>query len=68
MTIETVENPNRIIKLPEVQSLTALSRSSVYQKMKDGEFPKSIPLGTRAVGWRYSDVTGWIDQQAKEVA
>jgi len=59
-----LQNPDRIIKLPEVQSLTSLSRSAVYQKMKDLEFPHSIPLGARAVGWRYGQIIEWINEQA----
>ena len=62
-SLEQHMNPDRIIKLPEVQSLTSLSRSAVYQKMKDLEFPHSIPLGARAVGWRYSQIIEWINKQ-----
>ena len=63
--MEYIQNPNRVIKLPEVMSLTALSRSTVYQKIKDNEFPKSIPLGARAVGWKYTNILDWIEQQAQ---
>jgi len=61
---EQQQNTDRVIKLPEVQSLTSLSRSTIYQKMKDLEFPSSIPLGARAVGWRYSQIIEWINKQA----
>ena len=40
-----------IIRLPVVMARTGLSRSSVYQKIANGEFPKPINLGPRAVGW-----------------
>lgn len=59
---------DRIIKLPEVKQLTTLCSSSIYQMMKEGRFPKSIPLGGRAVGWRYSSVMLWIEQQEESVA
>ena len=68
MTSDNYHNPNRLIRLPEVEELTGLSRTSVYRKIKAGEFPKSIPLTSRAIGWKYGDVLNWIDNQSKEVA
>ena len=53
----------KILRLPAVRSLTGLSRSTVYQKISNGDFPKAISLGTRAVGWLESDVEAWIGQK-----
>lgn len=55
---------SQIIRLPEVGNMTGLSRSTIYARMTEGQFPKSIPLGGRLVGWRRSDIQSWIDQQA----
>jgi len=49
-----------IIRLPEVKRLIGLGRSSIYQMMKDGTFPRSVSLGTRAIGWRAGDVRAWL--------
>lgn len=32
----------RILRLKDVMSITGLGRSSIYQFIKDGSFPKSI--------------------------
>ncbi len=53
----------RIWRLPEVMAHTGLSRSTIYDKMKNGEFPLSINLGPRAVGWIAEEVLDWIDKQ-----
>jgi prophage regulatory protein len=53
----------KILRLPAVKALTGLSRSTVYQKIATGKFPKSISLGSRAVGWLESDVEAWIEKQ-----
>jgi hypothetical protein len=37
----------------------------LYEKMKDGQFPKQILLGKRAVGWAGSLVDDWIRQCTK---
>ena len=54
-----------ILRRPQVQQRTGLSRSTLYQYIKDGEFPKSIALGPRLVGWLESDVSEWIAERVK---
>jgi len=55
---------NKIIKrLNGVKSMVGLSRSTIYALMKSGQFPKSIPLGERSVGWLESDISAWIDSK-----
>lgn len=49
-----------ILRLPEVKTRTGLSRSSIYLRMAESEFPKSISLGGRAVGWLEHDIDEWI--------
>jgi len=54
---------NAILRLPQVTKITGCSRSFIYQKMKDGEFPASILLGARAIGWLASDIESWIESR-----
>lgn len=56
----------RIIRLPEVQALTGLSRSTIYSRANEGTFPAQIPLGARAVGWYEDEVNAWVEQRAVE--
>lgn len=55
---------SKILKLPEVMAMTALSRSSIYAFIQQNTFPKPIPLGKRAVGWPEGEVLEWINQRA----
>jgi prophage regulatory protein len=57
---------HRILKLPTVKELTALSRSTIYLRISKGEFPASISLGGRAVGWLEEDINQWIEQRIEE--
>ena len=50
----------RIIKIKEVLNITGLGRSTMYELMATSHFPKSIPLGLRAVGWLESEVHQWV--------
>lgn len=61
-----VSNSLKIIRLPAVQNRTGLSRSAIYLKMSKGEFPSSISLGVRAVGWLEEDVSNWIRKQIQK--
>lgn len=56
----------RILRLPEVLQRTGLGRSTVYEAMGEGKFPKKIQLGTRAVGWLESDIDQWVAQKIAE--
>ncbi len=48
------------LRFPQVRARVNLSRSSVYLKMENGEFPQPISLGVRAVAWLESDIDAWI--------
>ena len=53
----------RILRLPEVKSITGLSRTAIYDRIAKKSFPKQISLGSRAVGWTDKSVQGWIKDQ-----
>ena len=56
----------RILRLPTVLDRTGLSRSTVYQRVAEGRFPKSVSLGARAVGWVEAEVDEWIARQIEQ--
>lgn len=51
----------KLLRRPEVEAITGLSRASIYARMAKGDFPRPMRLGPRAVAWRDSDVQEWID-------
>ena len=66
----------RLIRLPEVMNRTGYGRTSIYRKMEDGTFPKSVKLGgpledpnafdSRAVAWIEHEVDQWIESWIEE--
>ena len=68
---DTIASQNRFIRLPEVLSRTGYGRTTIYRKMEDGSFPRSVKLGgppvdpeafdSRAVAWIENEVEQWID-------
>lgn len=51
----------QLLKIKEVMAIVHLGRSTIYRKMKDGEFPKHFRTGKRAVHWKESEVREWYD-------
>ena len=55
--------PKKILRLPIVLDRTGLSRSTVYQRVTEGKFPRPVSLGARAGGWIETEVEEWIARQ-----
>ena len=55
--------PDHILRLTEVKRKTALGCSVIYERMRNGDFPRSIPLGGRAVGWSANEIDAWIQSR-----
>ena len=55
----------KILRLPSVKDRTGLSRSNLYLKIANHEFPAPISLGARAVGWLEEDVENWLEEKVE---
>lgn len=54
-----------VLRMPAVQLRTGLSKATIYLRVKEGNFPKPIKLGARAVGWIEDDINEWLDHQVE---
>ena len=71
-----MKSKHRLIRLNEVMGRTGYGRTSIYRKMEDGSFPKSVKLGNpledpnafdcRAVAWIEDEVDEWIDSRIEK--
>ena len=50
----------RILRRPEVEKKTGFKRSHIYSLMNQGKFPRTVPIGVRAVGWDSIEVDQWL--------
>lgn len=55
----------RILRRPDVEARTGLSRSTIYLMMSRGEFPKPVRLGQRAVGWPEVIISEWLNSRTQ---
>ncbi|QDA57672.1 helix-turn-helix transcriptional regulator [Thermomonas aquatica] len=69
MVIKNQQVPTHTVVLRRrtVEARTGLSRSTIYLRMAQGTFPKSIPLGPRAIGWLEAEVEAWLQAQVASV-
>ncbi len=49
-----------ILRRKQVEHAVGLSRSTIYQRMKDGTFPRPVRLGPGSVGWRVADIDQFL--------
>lgn len=57
--------PERIIRIDELERVTAMSRQSIYGAIKKGAFPKPVRTMGRSVAWLESEVLAWFEQLKK---
>ena len=72
----SLKQKHRFIRLSEVMSRTGYGRTSIYRKMEDGSFPKSLKLGgppkdpnefdSRAIAWIEDEVDQWIESRIED--
>lgn len=55
------EKTQRLLRLADVRSRVPYSRSTIYQLIAQGKFPKPISMGERAVAWLESEIDEWIE-------
>jgi prophage regulatory protein len=54
----------KILRLPQVCSVTGLGRTMIYRLQQSGRFPRSVKITDYAVGWVESEVQTWLAQRA----
>ena len=57
---KTVIPRDRLLRLPDVEALSGLKKSTIYLLMKRGEFPRSVQVTPRCVAWPESRVLAFV--------
>lgn len=52
-------NTTRLLRLPEVQRITGMGRSTIWKRAGDGTFPQPVKLGPRTTAWVAAEVEQW---------
>jgi prophage regulatory protein len=56
---------DRFLRLPEVEAVTGLKKSTIYLLMKrgGGDFPRCVQITSRCVAWNEAAVFQWIQDK-----
>jgi prophage regulatory protein len=57
--------PSKYLRRPVVEELSGLSRSTIYDLMSRGEFPRPIKLTSKSVAWSEEEVLDWLASRPK---
>lgn len=57
--------PERLLRLPEVESIVGLRKSSIYEMLgrTPPAFPVPVKLSRRAVCWPASKIEQWVQER-----
>ena len=66
MSPSTSPQVNRLLRLDEVCQLAGLRKTTVYKKIRSGQFPKQIQIGAPdakrgTARWHLAAVNAWIE-------
>ena len=64
--LQKQQKPTVILRRKKVEARVGLARSTIYQRISAGTFPKPISLGARAVGWIESEISAWLENQVEQ--
>lgn len=61
--LDAIQLADALLRIQTVRQATGLSDATIYRKLKAGEFPEPVRLGTRCTRWKAADVRAWIQAQ-----
>jgi prophage regulatory protein len=53
----------KILRRREVERFTGLRRSSIYEGMGEGTFPRAVTIGRKSIGWLEPEIITWQQQR-----
>jgi prophage regulatory protein len=62
MMPERLEQPERLLRLPEVCRRVGLGKSMIYDMIRQDRFPPPYKISPFASRWSEREVVAWIDE------
>lgn len=54
--------------IPPIPALIPVSKTTWWQGVKSGKFPKAVKLGARTTAWRIEDINAYIANQGDQIS
>jgi prophage regulatory protein len=65
MNNPTIPSLTRMLRRQEVENRTGLKRSTIYEAIAKGTFPRPVRVGTKAVCWVEIEIEAWLQEKIK---
>jgi prophage regulatory protein len=59
---------DRLLRLPQVEEVTGLKKSTLYRLMREGRFVRCVQVTPRCTAWPESLVLQWVQDRIKAAA
>lgn len=59
---------DRLLRLKDVETTTGLKKSSVYEMVRAGKFPRPININRRMSAWSENAVLQWVQDRINQAA
>lgn len=60
--IQTPVQQDRLVRLPEVLKIIPVKKSTWWDGVRDGRYPRGIKLSPRTTAWKLSEIYSLIDR------
>ena len=60
---EITNTPAALLRPRDVFKRVALSRTTIWRRVREGSFPTPVNLGPKRIAWREADIVAWIEAQ-----
>ena len=57
---------DRLLRLPDVERLAGIKKSTLYALMQKGQFPPCVRISRRLSVWSESAVLTWVNERIRE--
>ena len=55
-----METGNQCLNFKQIMAITGLSRTTIWRRVQDKQFPAPRQLGPRRVAWLESEIQAWL--------
>jgi prophage regulatory protein len=56
---------SQVLKMSEVSEMVSLSRTTIWRREREGNFPQRIHLGERRIGWNADEIVAWLEARPR---
>lgn len=56
-----------VYRMKDLPKVLGIGRSTIYNLIKEGDFPQPIELGPNSVGWLVDEVKDWLSNRDRRI-